>query len=306
MLAVLVERRGADAAKLSAREHRLQQVAGAHRALGRAGADDRVQLVDEKDYLALGGLDLLQHGLETLLELSAVLGTCEQGPDVERDHRRSAATPARRRPRSAARDPRRSRSCRRRGRRSAPGCSSCGATAPGSRGGSPRRGRSPGRACRPAPPPWSRPNFSSACIVSSGFGDVTLCGPRTSETAFISSSRLGMMSATLDLKSARASRKCSVEMYSSPSAVISFSARCRTRTSSDDGRTSGSASPLQGRELVDRAARACDDRVDVRAELQHRDDRPSSCSSSASSRCAGAISVLRDSDAIRDAAATAS
>ena len=54
VLAVLVERGGADRAELAAREHRLQHVAGVHGALGGAGADDRVQLVDERDDLALG------------------------------------------------------------------------------------------------------------------------------------------------------------------------------------------------------------------------------------------------------------
>ncbi len=49
--AVLVERRRADGAQLAAREHRLQQVPGRHGALGRARADDRVQLVDEQDDL---------------------------------------------------------------------------------------------------------------------------------------------------------------------------------------------------------------------------------------------------------------
>ena len=51
VLAVLVERRGADRAQLAAGEHRLEQVGGVDRALGGAGADDRVQLVDEEDDL---------------------------------------------------------------------------------------------------------------------------------------------------------------------------------------------------------------------------------------------------------------
>ena len=54
VLAVLVERRRADEAQLAAREHRLDDVAGVHGALGGAGADDRVQLVDEGDHLAFG------------------------------------------------------------------------------------------------------------------------------------------------------------------------------------------------------------------------------------------------------------
>ena len=51
VLAVLVERGGADGAQLAAGEHRLEQVGGVDGALGGAGADDRVQLVDEEDDL---------------------------------------------------------------------------------------------------------------------------------------------------------------------------------------------------------------------------------------------------------------
>ena len=53
VLAVLVERGRADAVQLAAGQHRLEQVAGVHGALGLAGADDGVQLVDEQDDLAL-------------------------------------------------------------------------------------------------------------------------------------------------------------------------------------------------------------------------------------------------------------
>ena len=84
VLAVLVERRGADRAQLAARQHRLQQVGGVDRALGGAGADDRVQLVDEEDGLALGRRHLAEHGLEPLLELAAVLGAGQQRAHVER------------------------------------------------------------------------------------------------------------------------------------------------------------------------------------------------------------------------------
>ena len=84
VLAVLVERRRADAAELAAREHRLEHVRGVDGALGRARADDRVQLVDEEDDLAGRVRDLLEHGLEPLLELAAVLRAGEQRTDVER------------------------------------------------------------------------------------------------------------------------------------------------------------------------------------------------------------------------------
>jgi hypothetical protein len=83
VLAVLVERGRADRAQLAAGEHRLQHVGRVDRALGGAGADDRVQLVDEDDQLALGLLDLAEDGLQPLLELAAVLRAGEEGADVE-------------------------------------------------------------------------------------------------------------------------------------------------------------------------------------------------------------------------------
>ena len=86
VLLVLVERRGADAAQLAARERGLEHVRGVHRALGGAGADDGVQLVDEQDHLALGLLDLLQHGLQAVLELAAVLGARDERAQIERHH----------------------------------------------------------------------------------------------------------------------------------------------------------------------------------------------------------------------------
>ena len=85
VLAVLVERRRADRVQLAAGEHRLEQVRGVHRALGRAGADDRVELVDEQDDRALGVLDLLEDGLEALLELAPELGAGDERAEVERD-----------------------------------------------------------------------------------------------------------------------------------------------------------------------------------------------------------------------------
>ncbi len=85
VLAVLVERRRADRVQLAAGEHRLEQVGRVHRALGRAGADDRVQLVDEQDDLAVAVLDLLEDGLEPLLELAPELGPGDERAEVEGD-----------------------------------------------------------------------------------------------------------------------------------------------------------------------------------------------------------------------------
>ena len=84
MLAVLVERGRADAVQLAARQRGLQQVGGVHRALGLAGADQRVHLVDEQDHLARRGGDLGQHRLQPLLELAAILRAGDQRAHVER------------------------------------------------------------------------------------------------------------------------------------------------------------------------------------------------------------------------------
>jgi hypothetical protein len=86
VLAVLVQRRGADGAQLAAGEHRLEQVGGVDRALRRAGPDDRVQLVEKQHDLTTGIGDLLQHGLQALLELTAVLRASEDRADVQGDH----------------------------------------------------------------------------------------------------------------------------------------------------------------------------------------------------------------------------
>ena len=52
VLAIFVERGGADAAQFAAGQGRLEQVGGVAAAFGPAGADDRVQLVDEEDHVA--------------------------------------------------------------------------------------------------------------------------------------------------------------------------------------------------------------------------------------------------------------
>ncbi len=83
VLAVLVERRRADRLQLAAGERRLQDRGGVDRALGGAGADEVVELVDEKDDVAALG-DLLHHLLEALLELAAVLRAGDERRQVER------------------------------------------------------------------------------------------------------------------------------------------------------------------------------------------------------------------------------
>ena len=82
VLAVLVERRRADALELAAGERRLEDVGGIDGALGRAGADERVQLVDEQDGVVRVA-QLLDDLLEPLLELAAVLRAGDERADVE-------------------------------------------------------------------------------------------------------------------------------------------------------------------------------------------------------------------------------
>ena len=155
-LAVLVERGRADHVQLAAGQHRLEHVAGVHRGVAAgAGADHGVQLVDERDDLAAGVLDLLEHGLEPLLELAAVLRAGDHRGQVEAEHPAALERVGHVAGDDALGEP-----------LDDGGLADAGladqhrvvlgaaATAPGSPGGSRRRGRSPGRACPPRPA-WS-------------------------------------------------------------------------------------------------------------------------------------------------------
>jgi len=83
-LAVLVEGGRTDHPQLAPGQHRLEHVAGVHgRVAPGTCTDDGVQLVDERDDLALGLLDLVEDGLETLLELPAVLRAGDHRGEVQ-------------------------------------------------------------------------------------------------------------------------------------------------------------------------------------------------------------------------------
>ena len=84
VLAVFVERGGAHAMQLAARERGLEHVAGVHGAFGLAGAHHGVQLVDEQDDLAFLLGEIVEHALEALFELAAELGAGDQRAHVER------------------------------------------------------------------------------------------------------------------------------------------------------------------------------------------------------------------------------
>ena len=84
VLAVFVQCGGADAVQLTARQCRLEHIAGVHRTLGLAGADHGMDLVDEQDDLPFLLRKVIEHRLEPLLELTAELGACDQRSHVER------------------------------------------------------------------------------------------------------------------------------------------------------------------------------------------------------------------------------
>ena len=83
VLAVLVQRRGANAAELTAGQGGLQDVARVHRALGGPRPHQCVQLVQEHDDVPLRGADLVHHPLHPLLELAAVLGAGHESCQVQ-------------------------------------------------------------------------------------------------------------------------------------------------------------------------------------------------------------------------------
>ena len=84
VLAVLVERRGADALDFAAGQGRLEHVRGVDGPFGPAGADQGVQLVDEQDRV-LRPADFVHHRLDPLLELAAVLRAGDHHRQVEHD-----------------------------------------------------------------------------------------------------------------------------------------------------------------------------------------------------------------------------
>mmetsp|Transcript_3026 Transcript_3026/g.11268 ORF Transcript_3026/g.11268 Transcript_3026/m.11268 type:complete len:911 (+) Transcript_3026:148-2880(+) len=85
VLAVLVDGGGADALELTAGEGGLEDVSRVDGALRRAGANERVHLVDEEDDI-LVSLDLVHELLEALLELTAVLGARDEEAHVQGHH----------------------------------------------------------------------------------------------------------------------------------------------------------------------------------------------------------------------------
>ena len=85
VLAVLVECGCADRVQVATGERRLQDVAGVHGTLGGTRAHNGVELIDEQDDLALRLLHFLEHCLQAVLELAAILGAGDQRAHIELD-----------------------------------------------------------------------------------------------------------------------------------------------------------------------------------------------------------------------------
>ena len=84
VLAIFIERGGADAMQLAARQRGLQHVARVHGALGLAGAHHGVQFVDEQNDLAFLLGQIVEHRFQALLELAAKFRAGDERAHVER------------------------------------------------------------------------------------------------------------------------------------------------------------------------------------------------------------------------------
>ena len=83
VLAILIQRRGADAMQFPACQRRLQHIAGIHGTLGLAGTDHGMQFVDKQDDLPFLLGQIVEHTLEALFKFTAELGTGNQRAHVQ-------------------------------------------------------------------------------------------------------------------------------------------------------------------------------------------------------------------------------
>ena len=80
---VFVECRRTDAVEFAAGQHGFQHIAGIHRAVRFSCTDDQMQLINEENDLSLRFPNLLEHGLQPLLELAAVLRAGDQRTHIK-------------------------------------------------------------------------------------------------------------------------------------------------------------------------------------------------------------------------------
>src|SRR5690625_5642952 len=83
VLAILVKRGGADGTELTACEGGLEDIGRIHSAFGRPGTDERVNLIDEQDDLAVRLADLLDDCFPSIFELTSIFCAGNQRAHIE-------------------------------------------------------------------------------------------------------------------------------------------------------------------------------------------------------------------------------
>ena len=83
ILPVLVQGSGADAVQFSPGQHWLKHVSRVQRAVRLSRAHNGMQFVYKQNDLSVTAFHILQHRLQTLLELPPVFGACHQGSHVQ-------------------------------------------------------------------------------------------------------------------------------------------------------------------------------------------------------------------------------
>ena len=87
VLAILVERRRADAVQLAARQHGLEQIARVHRTLALARTDDGVEFVDEENDAPVALFHLGEHRFQTLFKFASIFRPGHECTHIEREDR---------------------------------------------------------------------------------------------------------------------------------------------------------------------------------------------------------------------------
>ena len=86
LLAVFIHGGGADRLQFAARQSRFHHVAGIHCAGGRARADHLVQLVNEKDDLAFGTLNLFDGAFEAFFKFATETAAGQHPAQIQAEH----------------------------------------------------------------------------------------------------------------------------------------------------------------------------------------------------------------------------
>ena len=85
VLAILIERGGADGAQFPASQRRLEHVGGVDGAFGCSRTHQGMKFVDEKNNLSLRVFNFLQDSLQAVFKLATIFRPCQHGAKIERD-----------------------------------------------------------------------------------------------------------------------------------------------------------------------------------------------------------------------------